>query len=191
MESDIKFSLTLLKKERILILTGMGVFLPALFFTKASFSLSVTTIIFYIFLLIIGIFDARYGLIFDKILICFMSAFLILFCSFNDIFPPITEGFLTAISCSVFLTLIQIISKNGIGGGDIKLIFCLSFWLGFYKLLLAFYIAVFSALIAVICISKFRKRGALIPFGVFISFGSIISFLYGEKIMYWFGEFFL
>lgn len=191
MENEVKFSRTLLQEERIPILTGMGVFLPTLFFIGASFSLSLTAIVFYIFLLVIGIFDAKYGFIFDKVLMCFMVAFLILFCSFNEIFPPVTEGVLTAFLSSIFLILIQIISKNGIGGGDIKFIFCLSFWLGFEKLLVAFYIAIFSALIAVVFVSKFRKKGALIPFGVFLSFGSIIAFLYGEKIINWCGEFFL
>lgn len=191
MENEVKFSRTLLQKERMPILMGMGVFLPALFLTKASFSLSVTAVVFYIFLLTIGIFDAKYGLIFDKILMYFMGAFVILFCSFNDVFPPIIKGILTAFLSSIFLIVIQIISKNGIGGGDIKFIFCLSFWLGFEKLLVAFYIAIFSALIAVVFVSKFRKKGALIPFGVFLSFGSIIAFLYGEKIINWCGELFL
>lgn len=190
MENELKFSWTLLKKERVPILIGIGAFLPALFFAKASFNLSVVAIFFYFFLLIIGIFDIRYGLIFNKVLLSLMIIFSMLFLLFNDIFPPIEEGVLTAFCSAIFFILIQIISKNGIGGGDIKFIFCLSFWLGFHKLFLAFYIAIFSALIAVVFISKFRING-VIPFGVFLSFGAIISFLYGEKIIYWCGEFLL
>lgn len=183
MESDVKFSWTLFKKEYKPILIGMGIFLVLLFFEKASFNLSAIAVIFYFFLLTISIFDIRYGLIFDKILLCFLFVFFIFYNLQNSIFPPIFEGILTAFSSAFVFILIQIISKNGMGGGDIKFIFCLGFWLGFEKIILAFYIGVFFALIAVIFCKKFRKKGALIPFGPFLSLGAVIAFLYGEKII--------
>jgi len=189
MESDVNFSWTLLKKEFKPILVGMGVFLPLLFFEKASFHLSVISTVFYFFLLIIGIFDVRYGLIFNKILLCFLAVFFVIYPLQNNIFPPISEGILTAFLAAIIFILLQIISKNGVGGGDIKFIFCLGFWLGFEKILIAFYIAIISALIAVIFYKKFRQKGALIPFGVFLSFGAIIAFLYGEKLLKLYEEF--
>ena len=193
MESDVNFSWTLLKKEFKPVLVGMGVFLLLLFFEKASFHLSVISTVFYFFLLIITIFDIRYGLIFNKILFCFLVVFFIIYplqyTFFPPIFPPISEGILTAFLAAIIFIFIQIISKNGMGGGDIKFIFCLGFWLGFEKILMAFYIAIFSALIAVIFYKKFRQKGALIPFGAFLSFGAIIAFLYGEKLLNLYEEF--
>lgn len=191
MESDVKFSWTLLKKEFKPILIGMGFFLILLFFEKASFALSVISSILFFFLFVISIFDIKYLLIFDKFLLYFLSAFLIIYFLENSFFPSILEGFLTALISATFFILMQIIIKNGVGGGDIKLMFCLSFWLGFEKILLAFYIAIISVLFLAIFYKKFRTKDAKIPFGAFLSFGAIISFLYGEKILGWYGEFFL
>jgi len=189
MESDVRFSWTLLKKEYKPIFMGMGIFLILLFFEKASFHLSIISSVFFLFLLAISIIDIRYGFIFDKFLLYFLAVFFIIFLFQDNILPEILDGISAAFAGAIVFIIIQIVSKNGLGGGDIKFIFCLGFWLGLEKLLLAFYIAVISALIAVMIYKKFRQKGALIPFAPFLSFGAAVSFLYGEKILNFYGEF--
>jgi leader peptidase (prepilin peptidase)/N-methyltransferase len=86
------------------------------------------------------------------------------------------------------LLLIAIISKGGMGGGDIKLFFVIGLALGFQLTLLTFILATFlGALYGIvgIILGKFKKRKQ-IPFGPFIALGALLSYFYGNNIIDWY-----
>ncbi|WIV11019.1 A24 family peptidase [Proteiniborus sp. MB09-C3] len=84
--------------------------------------------------------------------------------------------------------VIAIVSKGGMGGGDIKLISVLGFMLGIKKLLLnillSFIIgAVFSVFL--LLLNKKGKKDA-IPFGPFINIAFIVTLFFGDRIINWY-----
>ena len=90
--------------------------------------------------------------------------------------------------CSVILLVIFSVLyygiKNFMGGGDVKLIFVLSIWLGYPQIIIALYIAfIFGGAFAVMCLLiKQRKCTAKIAFAPFLVVGAVISFFIGSKL---------
>lgn len=74
--------------------------------------------------------------------------------------------------------------KNFMGGGDVKLIFVLSIWLGYPQIIIALYIAfVLGGVFAVMyLLIKRRKCTAKIAFAPFLVVGAVISFFEGSKL---------
>ncbi|GAA0333970.1 hypothetical protein GCM10008967_25910 [Bacillus carboniphilus] len=135
---------------------------------------------------IIIVSDLRYMIIPDKILLVFLFCFLI----YRILSPldPWWNPYAAAFGASLFLLLVAIISKGGMGGGDIKLFFVIGIALGFPNVLFTFFIAsILGALVGVlgIVLGKVKKRQA-IPFGPFIAVGALISLLYGEQLIDWY-----
>ena len=99
-------------------------------------------------------------------------------------------GFLVGAGSLFLIALIslQILGKEGMGGGDIKLLGVIGLFLGWKMTLLtllrSIYIGgVFSILVLLF---KIKKRGDYIPFGPFISLASIITILWGKDIVAWY-----
>ncbi|MFA5524057.1 MAG: prepilin peptidase [Tissierellales bacterium] len=84
--------------------------------------------------------------------------------------------------------IIALVSKGGMGGGDIKLISALGFILGLKKTLLNILLSFIIGSTLSVLLLMFKKKGKkdAIPFGPFINIGFIISFLLGDMIIYWY-----
>ena len=84
--------------------------------------------------------------------------------------------------------LIAIFFRGGIGGGDIKLLAVVGWFLGLkltcLSLLLSFLSAGFVGLMLMVL--KIKGIKDTIPFGPFIALGSFISLLVGEEIIAWY-----
>lgn len=91
------------------------------------------------------------------------------------------------ISVILFL-LIFIISKGGIGGGDIKLIGVLGFILGFPEIILNIFLSfLIGAIISVFLLAfRIKNKKDPIPFGPFIILGFVVTFFWGEIIIDWY-----
>lgn len=83
------------------------------------------------------------------------------------------------------LLLLAVVSKGGMGGGDIKLFAFIGLILGLPLTLLALFVsAILGTLygLLLILLKKFKRRTA-IPFGPFLSIGSLLSYLWGTGLI--------
>jgi leader peptidase (prepilin peptidase) / N-methyltransferase len=132
--------------------------------------------------IIITVSDIKYMLIPDKILLFFAGIFLL-----ERIFIPLSPWWDSLLGATIGFTLllvISIVSKGGMGGGDIKLYALLGFVLGTKLVLMSLFIAtLLGALIGMIGIGLgLVERKKPIPFGPFIAVGTLIAYFYGQTI---------
>ncbi|WP_409289542.1 prepilin peptidase [Peribacillus sp. SCS-37] len=135
---------------------------------------------------IITVTDLKYMIIPDKILLFFAVIFL-----FERILMPLDpwwDSLLGAAAGFFLLLAIAIISKGGMGGGDIKLFALLGLVVGTKLMLLSFFLSTFYG--AVLGLAGMRlgavKKGKPIPFGPFIVLGTLTAFYLGQKILAWY-----
>jgi leader peptidase (prepilin peptidase) / N-methyltransferase len=133
--------------------------------------------------IIIVVSDIHYMIIPDKILIWFAGIFLL-----ERIFIPLTpwwNSLLGAVTGFVLLLVIALVSKGGMGFGDVKLYALLGFVLGFKLVLLSFF---FSTLLGAVIgglalLFKIVKRKQPIPFGPFIAAGTLTAYYWGSELI--------
>ncbi|MEH6993666.1 prepilin peptidase [Neobacillus drentensis] len=133
--------------------------------------------------MIIIVSDIHYMIIPDKILIWFAGIFLL-----ERIFWPLSpwwDSLLGAVTGFTLLLVIALISKGGIGMGDVKLYALLGFVLGFKLVLLSFFLStLFGAVIGGFAlIFKIVKRKQPIPFGPFIAAGTLTAYYWGSDLI--------
>ena len=92
-----------------------------------------------------------------------------------------------AIGFALFL-LIAIVSRGGMGWGDVKLAALIGLATGFPLVLLAIIMgAILGGIVAVaLVIAKKRKRRETIPFGPFLALATMITLLWGNNILSWY-----
>ena len=86
-----------------------------------------------------------------------------------------------------FLSL-RILKKEGMGGGDIKLMAMVGAFLGWKAVLLTTFLGSFFGAIIGVGLMVFlgREKGSLIPFGPFLAMGALISLFFGQEILVWY-----
>jgi leader peptidase (prepilin peptidase)/N-methyltransferase len=86
------------------------------------------------------------------------------------------------------LLLIAIISRGGMGWGDVKLAALIGLATGFPLVFLAIIMgAILGGIVAVaLVIAKKRKRRETIPFGPFLALAAMITMLWGSSILSWY-----
>ena len=91
------------------------------------------------------------------------------------------------------MLLVYYAAKGGMGEGDVKLAAVLGLWLGAEKglacLLLAFVVGALVGLGALVL--KGQGRNSQLPFGPFLALSGVYCYLYGAKLIAWYGQFFL
>ena len=103
------------------------------------------------------------------------------------------ESFQGALTGSGLLGLIYVLSKGGMGFGDVKFAGVLGLWTGipgvFVTLHLAFLIGGTAALL--LCITHKAVMKSRIPFGPCLSAGAALSFFCSARILDWYWSLFL
>ncbi|MFJ8063141.1 prepilin peptidase [Psychrobacillus sp. NPDC096426] len=156
-------------------------------YSQLGFSLElIAGILFISMLVIITVSDLAYMLIPNKILLFFLIPLIIV-----RIVSPLTlwwDSWLGAIVGFGLLFLIAVLSKGGMGGGDIKLFFVIGIVLGLIPTLLTLFLAsIIGTVFGVIALKKAKKgRKTPIPFGPSIAIAAIISYFYGEVLVDWY-----
>jgi leader peptidase (prepilin peptidase) / N-methyltransferase len=144
--------------------------------------LVVTLTLISMFMIII-VSDIHYMLIPDKILIWFAGVFLL-----ERIFMPLSpwwDSLLGAVTGFTLLLIIALVSKGGMGFGDVKLYAVLGFVLGVKLVLLSFFLStLFGAVIGGFALLfKIVKRKQPIPFGPFIAAGTLTAYYWGNELI--------
>ncbi len=140
-------------------------------------------------MVIIFVSDIMYMLIPNKILLFFTIVFLLLriFIPLDPWWDPLAGG-LAGFMIPFF---IAVISKGGMGGGDIKLFALVGLAIGLKGVLLSF---IFATLLGAIfgvagLIAGLVKRGEPMPFGPFIAAGTISAYFFGQDVLDWYWRF--
>jgi leader peptidase (prepilin peptidase)/N-methyltransferase len=140
-------------------------------------------------LIVIFFIDLEHQIIPDEILLPLIVLFSIrqifLLFSLSPITYPLSPTF-SAIGAFLFLFIIYLVTKGkGMGFGDVKFAFLMGLVLGYPKIIVAFYLAFLTgALVGIILIlGRKAKFGQKIAFGPFLALSTIISFLWGDKIL--------
>ncbi len=81
---------------------------------------------------------------------------------------------------------VAVLSRGGMGGGDIKLIAMIGAFLGWKSTLLTIFLGSLIGSVAGITLIVLKKKGRkdMIPFGPFLSLGAIISIFFGRDLIY-------
>jgi leader peptidase (prepilin peptidase)/N-methyltransferase len=97
-----------------------------------------------------------------------------------------------ALGGGIFFVII-LVSRGGMGGGDMKLGAMMGAFLGWKLALLAILLGVFAGgAVAVVLLSTgSRGRKDPVPFGPFLALGAVVSLLWGDGLLGWYlGRFF-
>ncbi len=90
----------------------------------------------------------------------------------------------------IFMLIINLIYPKGMGMGDVKLSLMVGAFLVKNVIIGLFMGFLAGAIFGLVIIIKKRKLGQTIPFGPFISIGSIIALFWGDNILKWYTSFF-
>lgn len=156
-------------------------------YSQLGFSIElIVGILFISLLVIITVSDIAYMLIPDKILLFFLIPLIIL-----RVFSPLTPWWDSLVGAVVgfgLLLLIAVLSKGGMGGGDIKLFFVIGIVLGLVPTLVTLFLASIIGTVFGVITLKIAKKGRKtpIPFGPSIAIAAVISYFYGEALVDWY-----
>lgn len=128
------------------------------------------------FMVYISLMDLDQHVILDKS-VCLLAGFSFLFL---PILPAdFANRLLAAAGGGGLMLLLAVLTKGGIGGGDIKLLFALGLWLGSEKLLLVLFFGFMSGGIvsALLLLTKIKKRGDAIAYGPYFALSAAIALL--------------
>jgi len=105
---------------------------------------------------------------------------------------PWWDGLAGALAGAVPLIAIDLLSRlilrrEGMGGGDVKLMAMVGLFLGWRLTLLSLLLAVYLGGLAgiVLLATRVLRRGGQFPFGPFLAAGSMLSMLAGGEILNW------
>jgi leader peptidase (prepilin peptidase)/N-methyltransferase len=138
--------------------------------------------------------DFEHGLILNKLIYPGMVTALVLSLAFSslDIVPSIGSAVGGGgLGLGLFL-VIAIVSRGGMGMGDVKLAALIGLAVGITSVLVAILMAVVSGGMVAVILLLAGKRGRrqAIPFGPYLSFAAIVALLYGQTIFGWYMDFF-
>ena len=140
-------------------------------------------LLFISLLVIINVSDIAYMLIPNKILLFFLPLLIV-----GRILSPLTPWWDSIVGAAIgflLLLLIAVVSKGGMGGGDIKLFLLIGLVLGTFNTLLTLFLASVIGMIAGMIVLKVKRKGRKtpVPFGPSIALAAIIVYFYGDEII--------
>ena len=143
--------------------------------------------------IIIFVIDLEHGLILNKVVYPSMVVALLLALLPQSWLTQVIEpGIASAalgggIGFALFL-LIALVSRGGMGWGDVKLAALIGLATGFPLVFLAIIMgAILGAIVAVaLVIVKKRKFKETIPFGPFLALAAVVTLLWGSNILSWY-----
>ena len=151
--------------------------------------------LFYICIfMVLMVIDWEKGLILNKIVVPAIGAAIVISAAFSIFLPDIEIvpfiGRAAAgggIGLAIFL-LIVIVSRGGMGWGDVKLAALIGLVTGFPLVFIALLIGVVlgGVAAALLLVFKIKRRKEAIPFGPFLAIAAIATLLWGNSILSWY-----
>ena len=137
-------------------------------------------------LVIVLVTDIKYMLIPNKVLLFFLPIFIIL-----RIIEPLTPWWSSiggAFIGTSIIAIIILVSRGGMGAGDMKLFGVLGIVLGVKHVLLAFFLScIIGSVVGVLMLLlKVIKRKQPVPFGPYIVIATVITYFYGDQLINWY-----
>jgi len=158
-------------------------------------SIELPIALFYISLfMVIFVIDFEHGLILNKIVYpalvvaLLLSVFFTIFLPDVSIVPSIARAAIGGGIGFVLFLLVAIVSRGGMGLGDVKLAALIGLATGFPLVIVALLMGIIlGGLVAVILLGfKIRKRKEAIPFGPFLAVAAVVTLLWGSDIFSWY-----
>ncbi|MFB4166718.1 prepilin peptidase [Virgibacillus sp. JSM 102003] len=151
----------------------------------------ITALLLVSMLMIILVSDITFMLIPNRVLLFFLPLFIII--RIAQPLDPWWSSILGGIIGITLLALIIIVSRGGMGAGDMKLFGILGIILGIDKVLLAFFLScMIGAIIGMMLLFfKVIDRRQPVPFGPYIVAATLITYFYGERLVNWYFNLFL
>lgn len=166
----------------------LGVLTVGIFWVNLFPSLN---LVFQLFILvvisIVFIVDLKTGFIPDKVT---YPASII-----AGIYALLTQSFLSFVCglglSGLFYLLIVITRGKGMGFGDVKYVLFLGLALGFPRSLIAVMLAFLTGAVLALFLVAFGKKhfGQTLPFGPFLSLGTLMTLFWGPQILNWYLKF--
>ncbi len=149
----------------------------------------IIAILFMSLLVIITVSDIAYMLIPDKVLLPIGALLLVL-----RLFIPLDPWWDSLLGAALgfgILLLIAIVSKGGMGGGDIKLFFVIGLVLGVSGTFMTLFFASLIGSIAGIIMLRINNEGRKtpVPFGPSIALAAVIVYFWGDALLNWYMNF--
>jgi len=130
--------------------------------------------------------DIAYQRIPNRLLLFFSPLFIL----YRLIFPlePFWDSFLGAGVAFLLVFLIILLSKGGMGVGDLKYYTLFGFVFGFSHFLLLFFLSTLYGAVYGIVLMKIKESGrkTRIPFGPFIGLAALTVFYFGDALIQWY-----
>lgn len=132
--------------------------------------------------------DLRHKIIPDKLNLAGFTLGIPLIFESNDVFYSGAIGFAAG---GGLLLLIAVLSRGGMGGGDIKLAAVMGLLLGWQHLLAALFLAFTLGGLAGVLMILFgmKKMKEAVPFGPYLALGGVLAVLAGDKMITWYAGF--
>lgn len=150
----------------------------------------ITALLLVSMLVIILVSDIKYMLIPNKVLLFFLPLFIIM--RIVQPLDPWWAAFAGGLIGFTIIAVIILVSRGGMGAGDMKLFGVLGVVLGIEKVLLAFFLScIIGALIGVLLLLfKIIDRRQQVPFGPYIVVAALLTYFYGDSLLNWYFTFF-
>jgi leader peptidase (prepilin peptidase) / N-methyltransferase len=83
---------------------------------------------------------------------------------------------------------VAVLSRGGMGGGDIKMMAMVGSLMGWKSVLLTTFLGSLTGAVLGISLMVFKGKGrkTKIPFGPFLALGALVTLFYGQEILYWY-----
>ncbi len=156
-----------------------------LYFVSPSVAFYILILSLFLVLFTIFIADAKYGLI--PLPLVLLGSLLSLIYNFVFSYDNQLNFLITGFFVSLFFFAIHFFTRGkGMGLGDVFYVFFMGLLLGFPRIFVGLYLAFLTGAITSLILILFGKkklRGDTIPFGPFLVLGTMISLLFGEKLL--------
>ena len=86
--------------------------------------------------------------------------------------------------------LIAVLSRGGMGGGDIKLVAMIGAFLGWQAVLVTIFLGALCGAMVGVSLMLLKRKGRKdpLPFGPFLAAGALIAMIWGQDLLFWYAH---